>query len=171
MHEVLAQTKSGVRDNRGMTDAPDPLHLESQVCFALTVASRSIVAAYRPVLDPLGITHPQYLVMLALWQHGELSLGALAKLLHQEPSTLSPIVKRLETQGLTARNRSADDERRLTITLTERGQELKLRAAAVPHDMAERLGLSVGELTELHSAMLRLVTATQRAQAQAGPAT
>ncbi|MEB4614058.1 MarR family winged helix-turn-helix transcriptional regulator [Leucobacter sp. M11] len=150
-----------------MTATPDPLALESQVCFALTVASRSIVAAYRPVLDPMGITHPQYLVMLALWQHGDLNLNALARLLHQESSTVSPIVKRLETLGLLSRDRASDDERKIEIRLTERGQAMKAEASRVPHEMADRLGLDHSELTELHRSMLRLVEATTRASAVA----
>lgn len=150
-----------------MSAETDPLALESQVCFALTVASRSIVAAYRPVLEPLGITHPQYLVMLALWQHGDLNLNALAKLLHQESSTVSPIVKRLEALGLLVRERASDDERKIEIRLTPIGQSMKAEASRVPVEMANRLGLEPGELSELHRSMLRLVEATTRASAAA----
>ncbi len=141
---------------------PDPLTLERQVCFALTVASRGIVAAYKPVLDPLGITHPQYLVMLALWEHRTLDLSTLAKLLHQEASTLSPLLKRLEAQGLARRQRNASDERRLEITLTPEGEALRERARQVPISMAERLQMSYEELSQLHESMLRLIDASQR---------
>lgn len=141
--------------------AADPLSLDHQVCFALTVASRSIVAAYKPVLDPLGITHPQYLVLLALWEHERLSLGSLATLLHQDASTLSPLIKRLEQQGLLARQRSAADERRLDITLTDAGRALRTRALEVPPQMAQRLDMTEDELRELHGSMVRLIDASR----------
>lgn len=142
-------------------DSHDPLALERQVCFALTVASRGIVAAYKPVLDPMGITHPQYLVMLALWEHRSLDLRTLAELLHQEASTLSPLIKRLEAQGLARRARSASDERRLEITLTEAGEALRASAEHVPIRMAERLGMTAAELEALHRSMLRLIEASR----------
>lgn len=147
---------------------PDPLTLERQVCFALTVASRGIVAAYKPVLDPLGITHPQYLVMLALWEHRTLDLSTLAKLLHQEASTLSPLLKRLESLGLARRQRSAADERRLEITLTPEGEELRVRAEQVPIEMARRLKMTPEELTTLHRSMLELIDASQRSLEEPG---
>ncbi|WP_427869460.1 MarR family winged helix-turn-helix transcriptional regulator [Leucobacter luti] len=142
--------------------SPDALSLDRQVCFALTVASRGIVAAYKPVLDPLGITHPQYLVMLALWEHHTLDLSSLARLLHQEASTLSPLIKRLETQGLTKRQRSQEDERRLEITLTEAGRELRSRAEQVPVEMAKRLRMTPEELSELHASMMHLIAESRR---------
>ncbi|GAA1317349.1 MarR family transcriptional regulator [Nonlabens tegetincola] len=155
-----------MRENEGMEDV-DPLLLERQVCFALSVASRSVIGAYKPVLDPLGITHPQYLVMLALWEHRQLSLNELAQLLSQEPSTLSPLVKRLEREGLVTRVRSTSDERRLEITLTEAGEALRERATAVPHEMARRLGMSLPELTAIHESMLRLINAAKQANGAA----
>lgn len=139
----------------------DPLALERQVCFALTVASRSIVAAYRPLLEPLGITHPQYLVLLALWEQEPLSLGELAELLHQDASTLSPLVKRLEAQGLVSRERSKVDERRLDVALTPAGRALRSRAEQVPIAMASRLGMTAAELTELHRSMIELIDASE----------
>ncbi|MBL3700681.1 MarR family winged helix-turn-helix transcriptional regulator [Leucobacter luti] len=148
--------------------SPDPLTLERQVCFALTVASRGIVAAYKPVLDPLGITHPQYLVMLALWEHRTLDLSTLARLLHQEASTLSPLIKRLEAQGLARRERSAADERRLEITLTPEGEALRERARQVPIEMAARLQKTPEELAELHRSMLELIEASQRSLEEPG---
>ena len=159
--------RDGICENGDMS-TPDPLTLERQVCFALTVASRGIVSAYKPVLDPLGITHPQYLVMLALWEHRTLDLSTLAKLLHQEASTLSPLLKRLETQGLARRQRSAADERRLEITLTPEGEALRARAEQVPIEMARRLRMTPAELTALHRAMLELIDASQRSLEEPG---
>src|SRR3954463_12785350 len=98
-------------------DIPDPLSLENQVCFALAVAARGVVAVYRPLLEPMGLTHPQYLVMLALWQHAPLSVRRLSELLQLDPGTLSPLLKRLEAIGYLRRERDPTDERSLAITL------------------------------------------------------
>ena len=95
-------------DEAGGRPAEDMLALERQVCFALSVAARNVVAVYRPVLEPLGLTHPQYLVMLALWQHGPLSVKDLSGLLQLDPGTLSPLLKRLEAAGLLRRERDAE---------------------------------------------------------------
>src|SRR3954471_10486782 len=97
--------------------AADPLALDRQVCFALAVAAREVVALYRPVLEPLGLTHPQYLVMLALWERDCRSLRDLAETLALDPGTLSPLVKRLEAAGLVRRERDRTDERLLAVTL------------------------------------------------------
>ncbi len=116
----------------------DPLALEEQVCFALAVASRSVIASYRSVLEPLGLTHPQYLAMLALWQHGTLSVKALGELLHLEPATVSPLVKRLEQSGLVTRTRSSSDERSIDVVLTPAGRALRRRATQGAADDARR---------------------------------
>ncbi|MDQ1583330.1 MAG: MarR family transcriptional regulator, organic hydroperoxide resistance regulator [Microbacteriaceae bacterium] len=147
----------------------DPLALESQVCFALSLASRSIVNAYRPVLEPLKLTHPQYLVMLALWQHQQLSLKRLAELLGLEPATASPLAKRLEALGYVQRERDAGDERTLRISLTTTGRALRETAETIPATMMRRLGLDEGELLGLHDAMVRVIGAAQRAGAGDGP--
>ncbi|MGC5075687.1 MarR family winged helix-turn-helix transcriptional regulator [Agrococcus sp. DT81.2] len=147
-------------------DERDDLALERQVCFALSVASRSVVGAYRPVLEPLGLSHPQYLVMLALWGSRPLSLRQLSDQLRLEPATLSPLVKRLEAAGLVERARRADDVRTLDITLTPRGVALREQALAVPGTMADRLGLDREELEQLHRLMTRLISAVDRQSAQ-----
>src|SRR3954463_7692585 len=99
-------------------EAEDALALERQVCYALSVAARNVVAVYRPWLEPMGLAHPQSLVMLALWQHGPLSVKDLSRLLQLDPGTLSPLIKRLESAGLLRRNRNPRDERALAISLT-----------------------------------------------------
>ncbi|MCP3425857.1 MarR family transcriptional regulator [Rothia sp. AR01] len=139
----------------------DPLALESQICFALSLASRSIVAAYRPVLEPLRLTHPQYLVMLALWERDPLSLKELSRKLGMTPGTVSPLVKRLETLGYVRRERHRDDERSLAILLTDAGRGLRRRAESIPGTMMERLGMDVEELTTLHASMLKLIAAAR----------
>jgi DNA-binding MarR family transcriptional regulator len=140
--------------------AVDPLALEGQICFALSVASRSVVSAYRPVLEPMGLTHPQY-VMLALWEQQPLALRDLARLLRLDPGTLSPLVKRLEAQGLVTRGRSADDERALSIELTGAGIALREQAESIPERMMTRLDVTRDELVLLHRTMAKLIAAAE----------
>jgi DNA-binding MarR family transcriptional regulator len=140
----------------------DVLALENQVCFALAVASRSVIALYRPVLEPLGLTHPQYLVMLALWQQDPRSVKDLGSALQLEPATLSPLLKRLEASGLIDRRRSVSDERRLDVTLTDAGRELRSRAEGIPQAMVERLGMPVSELQALQASLAAIIAAATR---------
>lgn len=144
-----------------MTSTPttDPLAVEAQVCLTLSAAARSLVAFYRPLLEPLGLTHPQYLAMLALWQHGTLSLRALADLLHLEPATTSPIVKRLAAMGLVVRARATGDERTLAIGLTDAGRALRDRAEHIPATMVERLGVTPEQVDEIRRAAQLVVDA------------
>lgn len=114
----------------GTTD--DPLALDRQVCFALYAASRAVTAAYRPLLEPLGLTYPQYLVMLVLWERGAQSVREIGHALHLDSGTLSPLLKRLEANGLLERTRSAADERRVLVELTDEGRALRARAVDIP---------------------------------------
>ena len=144
-----------------MTVEANPLALESQVCFALSVAARSVIAAYRPVLEPVGLTHPQYLVMLALWENEPLSVRRLAELLALEPATISPLVKRLEALGYVIRRRSTADERVMEIRLTDSGRELRAYAETIPATMMQRLGMDADELRALHRTMMSVIAATR----------
>jgi DNA-binding MarR family transcriptional regulator len=147
-----------------MTDQPtatDPLALERQVCFALSVASRNVVAMYRPLLEPMGLTHPQYLVMLALWGESPLSVKKISGLLQLDPGTLSPLLKRLEAAGLVRRERDRHDERQLAVTLTEAGIALRARAELIPAAMVQRLDMPVEELEHLHGMLTRVIAASQ----------
>jgi MarR family transcriptional regulator, organic hydroperoxide resistance regulator len=146
-----------------LLDDGDVLALDRQVCFALAVAARTVVAVYRPVLEPLGLTHPQYLVMLALWEHGTVSVKHLSRLLQLDPGTLSPLLKRLEASGLLRRERDPRDQRHLALALTEKGAALRAEAEQVPGGVVERLGLPVEELVELHGVLTRVIGAAQRA--------
>jgi DNA-binding MarR family transcriptional regulator len=137
----------------------DPLALDRQVCFALAVASREVIALYRPVLEPLGLTHPQYLVMLALWERDERSLRDLADTLALDPGTLSPLLKRLEAAGLIDRQRHPSDERLLAVTLTAAGRRLRRRAERVPPQIVARLGLPLSALEDLNRALRRVIAA------------
>ncbi len=142
------------------TTGADPLALESQVCFALAVASRRVIAEYRPLLEPMGLTHPQYLVMLALWQTEPLSVRRLGELVSLEPATLSPLLKRLEALGYLRRQRRPEDERTLDVTLTEEGRALREQALAIPPAMMARLGMSVDELQGLHAVLSDVIART-----------
>ncbi|MBW4715589.1 MarR family winged helix-turn-helix transcriptional regulator [Saccharothrix obliqua] len=140
----------------------DPLALDRQVCFALAIASRNVVALYRPLLEPMGLTHPQYLVMLALWGRTPLSVKELGRLLALEPATLSPLLKRLEAIGYITRGRASTDERQLAVALTEKGVALREQALAIPPAVVERLGMSLTELQDLHAVLTRVIAATER---------
>ncbi|MFI5844216.1 MarR family winged helix-turn-helix transcriptional regulator [Catenuloplanes sp. NPDC051500] len=140
----------------------DSLALERQVCFALSVASRTVVGVYRPLLEPMGLTHPQYLVMLALWQHSPLSVKELSGLLLLDPGTLSPLLKRLEAGGLVRRERDPHDERSLAVTLTDAGRALRAQAEKIPGTIVERLGLPLSQLQDLHAALTTVIAAAAK---------
>ena len=142
-------------------DSADPLALEQQVCFALSVAARGVVAVYRPLLEPMGLTHPQYLVMLALWQQAPLSVRELSGLLQLDPGTLSPLLKRLEASGYLRRERDPADERSLAVTLTPAGQALRARAEQIPPAVVARLGLPIEELRRLHASLTQVIAAAR----------
>jgi DNA-binding MarR family transcriptional regulator len=137
-----------------VTASDDLLRLENQLCFALVTAARNVVAIYRPVLEPLGLTHPQYLVMLALWEHAPRALGELADELAMEPATLSPLVKRLEAQGRVTRRRRATDERVLEIDLTDEGRGLRREALTVPEQIMARVGMDAGQIAALRDGLV-----------------
>jgi MarR family transcriptional regulator, organic hydroperoxide resistance regulator len=140
----------------------NPLALERQVCFALAVASRSVIGIYRPLLKPMGLTHPQYLVMLALWDREPRSVKDIGQTLRLEPATLSPMLKRLESLGYISRRRNAADERELCVELTETGRALRSEAEQIPYAVVRRLGVSVDDLVALHGALGQVIAATDR---------
>ena len=142
----------------------DPLALDRQVCFALAVAARSVIAVYRPLLEPMGVTHPQYLVLLALWERSPRSVKDIGLSLSLDPATLSPLLKRLEALGYVTRQRNAADERQLDVRLTDAGQALRKQAERIPAAVVERLGLPVSELLELHGALTRVIAAAHAEQ-------
>lgn len=140
----------------------DPLALDRQVCFALAAASRSVIGLYRPVLAPLGLTHPQYLVMLALWERSPRTLGDVADALYLEPATVSPLVKRLELAGYVTRERNRDDERALDVALSAAGEALREQALTVPGTIVERLGVPVAQLERVRDELTALLEASTR---------
>lgn len=134
----------------------DPLALDRQVCFALAVANRAVLAVYRPLLEPMGLTHPQYLVMLALWGDSPMSVKAIGSALQLDSPTLSPLLKRLEANGLIVRTRNNVDERQLDVALTVHGAALREQAEKIPPAVVDRLGVDISELEELHTVLGRI---------------
>ncbi len=117
----------------------EQLKLENQLCFPVYAASRLITREYQPFLDRLGITYPQYLVLMVLWEHGNLPVSDIAKTLILNTNTITPLLKRMEKQGLIDRKRSKEDERKVHIELTEKGTQLKDKAAQIPEELIKRL--------------------------------
>ncbi|MFI9403160.1 MarR family winged helix-turn-helix transcriptional regulator [Nocardia sp. NPDC052316] len=143
----------------------DPLQLDRQVCFALAVANRAVLGVYRPLLEPLGLTHPQYLVMLALWGEAPMSVKAIAEAIQLDSPTLSPLLKRLESAGLITRERDSRNERNLVVNLTPAGVALRKQAERIPPAVVERLGVTLADLEELREVLTRVNEAARRSMA------
>jgi DNA-binding MarR family transcriptional regulator len=141
------------------TPATDWLRLDQQICFSLNAASRAFNGVYRVVLKDLGLTYPQYLVMLVLWEDGELPVKKLGERLRLDSGTLSPLLKRLEAAGLVRRERSARDERSVEVGLTAEGVALRERAGEVPRRIAGATGLDLAEIQDLGARLNRLTAA------------
>ncbi|MCC9196456.1 MarR family transcriptional regulator [Arthrobacter sp. zg-Y820] len=139
----------------------DSLH--RQVCFSLYTASRAATAVYRPLLDQLGLTYPQYLVMTVLWENDGASVRDLGRSLELDSGTLSPLLKRLEAAGWVRRNRSAADERRVEVHLTDEGRALQEQALPLPQRIAEAAGLEPEELQALQETLAKVTGALQAA--------
>ncbi|WP_439816192.1 MarR family winged helix-turn-helix transcriptional regulator [Zavarzinia sp. CC-PAN008] len=162
------QAKDEVLDDGAASGAappgatPEQLRLDNQLCFALYSASSALTRAYRPILDPLGLTYPQYLALLALWEESPRSVGSLGQALGLDFGTLSPLLKRLEAGGLISRTRDPKDERRVIVELTARGWALRDKAAEVPGLIFCRLGLPVEDLLELREKLNALASTLHR---------
>ncbi|KAB2339821.1 MarR family winged helix-turn-helix transcriptional regulator [Actinomadura rudentiformis] len=151
------------------TASEELLRLDNQVCFALHATSRAFDATYRPLLRDLGLTYPQYLAMLALWEHGTLTVKELGLALRLDSGTLSPLLKRLEAAGLVRRERSPQDERSVVVTLTAQGEALREKAVNVPRRILASTGLSERELIELRRSLERVTAALDAATTEATP--
>jgi MarR family transcriptional regulator, organic hydroperoxide resistance regulator len=152
----------------GARDEQWSMLLNDQACFALYAASRALTSLYRPVLEELGLTYPQYLVLLVLWERGSVPVRELGAALHLDYGTLTPLLKRLEAHGFLRRERSASDERSVLITLTEPGTALQDRARSIPAYVANAAGLEPAEFEQLR-VLLRKLTANAAAATQAAP--
>jgi len=133
------------------------------VCFNLYAASRAVTGLYRPALDALGITYPQYIALRVIWHRGTITVRDLGRSLDLDSGTLSPLLKRLEAQGLIRRERGTHDERTVWVTATDRGAELRQRVADLPDRLACAAGLSTAEFTQLHQLLTRIRTSATTA--------
>jgi DNA-binding MarR family transcriptional regulator len=145
-------------------EGEERLRLRYQVCFALYAASRAVTGLYRPLLDDLGITYPQYLVLLVLWERGEATVKELGDLLMLDSGTLSPLLKRLAAAGLVVRRRNTADERSVLIGLTGDGDRLRHRALEVPGNVAGATGLPPAELADLRDTLVALTQAVNKSR-------
>ncbi|WP_082905204.1 MULTISPECIES: MarR family winged helix-turn-helix transcriptional regulator [Marinobacter] len=135
----------------------DPLRLDRQLCFPLYAATNLLARVYRPLLEPLGLTYSQYLAMLVLWERSPMSVGDLGDCLYLENGTLTPLLKRMERGGFITRRRDPEDERRVLITLTAHGLDLRSDAKAVPERLSRRLDLDESAIVELRDSVKSLV--------------
>lgn len=134
----------------------DLLRLDSQLCFALYSTSLAMTKVYKPLLDALGLTYPQYLVMMALWEREGRTVGELGEQLFLDSGTLTPLLKRMEASGLLTRERAKEDERRVLVTLTPAGRALRERAKALPVAIAGSAGMSLEDIGDLRRRMQEL---------------
>jgi DNA-binding MarR family transcriptional regulator len=159
---AMAQTK---RQDSGDPKETRLLHLDNQLCFAVYAAAQAFTATYKPLLDPMGLTYPQYLTMLVLWEDDGLTVSAIGDRLGLDSGTLTPLLKRLEAAGMLSRTRDATDERQVRIALTPPGQSLRQKAKGIPAKLLCASGLSLGEIKALHGALGRLTANLQAAGA------
>ncbi|MBX3446579.1 MAG: MarR family transcriptional regulator [Parvibaculaceae bacterium] len=139
-----------------MTKPDDPLSLDNQLCFALYSSSLLMTKLYKPMLDEIGLTYPQYLAMLALWEEDGVTVSRLGARLYLDSGTLTPLLKRLEKAGLIQRERNAEDERQVLVRLTQAGRALKRQAAAIPRKVAIASGMSLEEILNLRKRLKKL---------------
>lgn len=138
----------------------DQLKLDNQICFPVYAASRLITRAYQPLLETLGLTYPQYLVLMVLWEEDALPVNSIAEKLILNTNTLTPLLKRMEDNGILERQRSAEDERRVIVRLTSSGKELRHKAATIPQNLLEDFAgsdISLEEISELKKTLLKII--------------
>lgn len=157
-----------------MHTADDALRLDRQLCFALHAASLAMTKAYKPHLEALGLTYPQYLVLLVLWEHDDLTVSDIGERLQLDSGTLTPLLKRLEAAGCLTRLRDSDDERRVRVQLTKAGRQMRRKVQDIPVCMLATTGLTRGEAgrltAELHTLRQHLGGACAPATAPASAA-
>ena len=144
------------------------LKLDNQLCFALYSASHAFTRVYKPLLDALGLTYPQYLAMMLLWEQDGQTVGALGERLYLESSTLTPLLKRMEAAGYIERRRSAEDQRQVHVYLTEAGRALREKALSIPPCLMPAIGLPVPEIVALKQQVAQLRASLTAAAESAG---
>ncbi len=161
MAQMKSQAKMRQRESDGL------LHLDSQLCFAVYAAAQAFNATYKPLLEPMGLTYPQYLTMLVLWEKDGVTVTAIGDALGLDSGTLTPLLKRLESAGLVARVRDAADERQVRITLTPAGRSLRQKARGIPAKLLCASGMSLQEVKALHGTLGKLAGNLKAARAAA----
>lgn len=136
----------------------DPLKLENQLCFPLYAAAKEVVRRYRPFLEPLGLTYTQYIAMMVFWEHKSISVGKLGEMLCLDSGTLTPMLKKMENAGLITRQRAQEDERVVTVRITEKGEALRDQALDVPLKMQNCVSISAEEAAELVRLLKKIVS-------------
>lgn len=147
-----------------MQKPDEALLLKNQLCFLLYTVSRYTTKAYGPILQQFDITYPQYLVMLVLWERSPLMVTDISEALHLETNTLTPLLKRMEAKGLLVRQRSAEDERKVIVSLTDKGAEMKQKATCVPQMLLDEYSdsqVSLEELKQLRSTLNKMMNGFQ----------
>lgn len=139
----------------------EKLKLENQVCFPLYAASRLMTKCYQPMLSELGLTYPQYLVLLVLWEQDQVSVSTIAERLQLQSNTLTPLLKRMEEMELVTRTRSKKDERSVVIDLTEKGKLLREKAISIPEQLSAAVNLTYDEFLQLHGLLYKLLDASE----------
>ena len=140
-----------------MTEQSNPLALENQLCFPLYVCSKEIVRKYTPVLTKLGLTYTSYIVMMVMWEQKKITVKELGRLLWLDTGTLTPLLKKMEGDGLVDRNRDPEDERSVIVTITEKGADLRKKALAVPEEITKCVPLSHEEGVQLYTLLKKLM--------------
>lgn len=140
----------------------DTLQLDNQICFPLYVISKEITGLYRPFLDEIGITYPQYLVMMVLWENDGLTVSHIGERIFLDSGTLTPLLKRLEKKGIITRKRKKEDERVVEIFLTESGKQLKEKACEIPEKIKNKIGINKDEFLQLKNTILNILTKIEK---------
>ncbi|MDR2163558.1 MAG: MarR family transcriptional regulator [Clostridiales Family XIII bacterium] len=135
----------------------DALRLENQICFPLYACAKEVVRKYKPYLDEIGLTYTQYIAMMVMWEHKKMNVKALGEKLYLDSGTLSPMLKKMEAAGLISRTRSAEDERNLIVSITEKGEGLKGRAAEIPAKMGACISITPEDAMALHGLLHRIL--------------
>ncbi len=147
-----------------MEDKYEALRLKNQLCFPMYLCAKEIQRRYTPYLDKLDLTYTQYVVMMFFWEYGSSNVKAIGKALLLDPSTLTPLLKKLEAKGYITRTRSERDERNLIVSLTESGEELKNRAVDIPYKIGKCLDLSEAEAAELYRILYKVLQNVEKEQ-------
>ena len=142
----------------------DALKLENQLCFPLYACSKEVVKKYKPFLDELDITYTQYITLMVLWEHKEISVKELGSYLYLDSGTLTPVLKSLEKKGLVSRNRSKDDERVLIVSITNKGYALRDKAVDIPSKMTSCVSLDMDEAKELYRLLYKVLSKVHEAE-------